>query len=442
MRFPRFLLIACILLCCGEPSRSSINQGTTVSGQDALEKQILHEEEILTNQLHAADQQAHAVASSGDSTATYMVVLAGLVIGAVLFRKALPVLATPFREHDPLCGQESTAPIPVKPDAPSHQEVFSEYLEKFNAQQKIASAKKAAQKPEEPPATNTPVPEPQLILPLETVVVGHVNALDQVSAVRTLFLELNRDSNQAAGQDRLKSLANAVGGLRKGLRISGAYPVGQMASALEALLTKLAAHQENLNASTMRTLAGAIDLLPALCSPGVRSDLASNPVISLLAVDDDAVSRHALTSALKRVWARPDLASDGPEGLRLAETRPYDLVFVDIEMPGMDGFELCSRIHSTPLNQATPVVFVTGHNDLPSRAKSSLAGGLEFLGKPFLTAELTVKALTLVLKRRLQSASQTNAKANPADNSRQNKQTADPQTPVKASLLQPAAATA
>jgi FixJ family two-component response regulator len=49
------------------------------------------------------------------------------------------------------------------------------------------------------------------------------------------------------------------------------------------------------------------------------------------------------------------------------------------------------------------VVFVTSHNDLATRAKSSLAGGLEFLGKPFISSELAVKALTLVIKRRLQA---------------------------------------
>jgi len=121
-----------------------------------------------------------------------------------------------------------------------------------------------------------------------------------------------------------------------------------------------------------------------------------------MAVDDDAVIRHALNAALKRVGARPDLAADGHEGARLAESKRYDLIFVDIEMPEMDGFELCCRIKNTALNPLTPVVFVTSHNDLATRAKSSLAGGLEFLGKPFISSELAVKALTLVIKRRLQ----------------------------------------
>src|SRR2546426_5710002 len=47
-----------------------------------------------------------------------------------------------------------------------------------------------------------------------------------------------------------------------------------------------------------------------------------------------------------------------------------EVVFLDVQMPGMDGFELCSKIRETQLNRSTPVVFVTGMNDFQSRANS------------------------------------------------------------------------
>jgi DNA-binding response OmpR family regulator len=84
----------------------------------------------------------------------------------------------------------------------------------------------------------------------------------------------------------------------------------------------------------------------------------------------------------------------------------YDVIFLDVEMPGMDGFEVCSRIRTTVANRTTPVVFVTRHSDFGSRAKSSLSGGRDLIGKPFLTFELALKALTIVIQRR----SQTNAR--------------------------------
>jgi DNA-binding response OmpR family regulator len=69
----------------------------------------------------------------------------------------------------------------------------------------------------------------------------------------------------------------------------------------------------------------------------------------------------------------------------------------------MDGFELCTRIHATTANRTTPVVFVTRHTDFDVRAKSSLTGARDLIGKPFLTFEVALKALTLVLRRRLQT---------------------------------------
>ena len=69
---------------------------------------------------------------------------------------------------------------------------------------------------------------------------------------------------------------------------------------------------------------------------------------------------------------------------------------------GMDGFTVCSKIRETVLNRTTPVVFVTGHSDFKARTQAALSGGGDLIGKPFLTAEVTVKALTFALRGRLQ----------------------------------------
>jgi CheY-like chemotaxis protein len=51
----------------------------------------------------------------------------------------------------------------------------------------------------------------------------------------------------------------------------------------------------------------------------------------------------------------------------------YDAIFLDVQMPGMDGFETCTKIHGTELNRETPVVFVTCQSDFDARAKSTLS---------------------------------------------------------------------
>jgi len=78
------------------------------------------------------------------------------------------------------------------------------------------------------------------------------------------------------------------------------------------------------------------------------------------------------------------------------------VIFLDVVMPGMDGFEVCSRIRDTVPNHATPVVFVTGRDDFDTRAQMGRNGGSDLMGKPFLTSEITVKALTFALRGRLE----------------------------------------
>jgi CheY-like chemotaxis protein len=88
-------------------------------------------------------------------------------------------------------------------------------------------------------------------------------------------------------------------------------------------------------------------------------------------------------------------------GLQWLKERRFDLVLLDIEMAGMDGFELCRRLRTLPGYQKTPVIYVTSHSDFENRAKSVLSGGDDLISKPVFPMELAVKAVTLLLKRRI-----------------------------------------
>ena len=90
--------------------------------------------------------------------------------------------------------------------------------------------------------------------------------------------------------------------------------------------------------------------------------------------------------------------------LKLLAKHEFDLIFLDVEMPGMDGFELCAQIRGLALHTGTPVIFLTGHSSSENRMHSSMSGGNEFVGKPFIVGDLTVKALTLFIKAQLHLA--------------------------------------
>jgi CheY-like chemotaxis protein len=168
------------------------------------------------------------------------------------------------------------------------------------------------------------------------------------------------------------------------------------------LLKKLLENRKHCTSSTLLTVCTAVDLLKELCVTGVEPDLASNPPIRMLVVDDDPVARRAITCALQMAFEKPESQEGGEGALAAATERLFDLIFLDVQMPGMDGFTVCSKIHETVQNRATPVVFVTGHSDFKARTQAALSGGGDLIGKPFLTAEVTVKALTFALRGRLQ----------------------------------------
>jgi DNA-binding response OmpR family regulator len=77
-------------------------------------------------------------------------------------------------------------------------------------------------------------------------------------------------------------------------------------------------------------------------------------------------------------------------------------VFLDVDMPGMTGYELCAKLRALPQHKKTPVIFVTSLNDFDSRTTSTMSGGNDFICKPFLFTELTVKALIYVLRAKLE----------------------------------------
>lgn len=229
---------------------------------------------------------------------------------------------------------------------------------------------------------------------------------DRLANLRGQVTELARAAGEADQKRVLDELCGLVCAIKETSRVPALQPVWMVACALEGLLTQLSRETSSCNASARRTATAAIDLLQALCVKDLNPNLATDPPVRILAVDDDAISRRAISFALKKAFDRTTLAVNGTTALELATTRAYDVIFLDVEMPDMDGFELCTKIRETAINKAVPIVFVTRHSDFESRAKSSLRGGQDLIGKPYLSFEITVKALTLILGNRLKGVSE------------------------------------
>jgi CheY-like chemotaxis protein len=181
-------------------------------------------------------------------------------------------------------------------------------------------------------------------------------------------------------------------------------PAWQMSSALDVLLERLISKPKELTPSTVRTLASAVDALAEVCVPGIRPDLIITPPMSILAVDDDPLCLRAVVFALEKGGLTPDVCGDGEQAVACSTKKAYDVIFMDIQMPGIDGLEAAQKVRESEKNGDTPVVFVTVRSDFQTRAESSRIGGTDLIAKPFLQFEITVKALTFAMRKRLQLA--------------------------------------
>jgi len=181
------------------------------------------------------------------------------------------------------------------------------------------------------------------------------------------------------------------------------HPLAQVGSAVEALVGGVRENPSLNNPSTHRILTQAADLLDALSHPDVPDDLCDNPPVEVMMVDDDPVSRRLLSAAVERAFLYAECADTPEKALDLACQRLFDAIFLDVRMPGMDGFQLCEKIRTISLNRATPIVFVTSLSDFKTRVQSTLSGAEDFIVKPFTALEVAVKAIVFSLKNRLRN---------------------------------------
>jgi len=115
----------------------------------------------------------------------------------------------------------------------------------------------------------------------------------------------------------------------------------------------------------------------------------------VLIVDDDLSTRETLVAMLEGEDYELLLAKDGIQALQMLEQFQPDLILLDVMMPGMDGFEVCRRIRSTPQHAEVPIIILTALDDRDSLLKGIESGADDFLSKPADRRELTARVRTI-----------------------------------------------
>lgn len=118
------------------------------------------------------------------------------------------------------------------------------------------------------------------------------------------------------------------------------------------------------------------------------------PMSNILIVDDVVENIQVAMNILKEESYEFSFAKNGEDALELLKNSQFDLVLLDIMMPGIDGFEVCIRMKNDPMLMDIPVIFLTAKADIDSLTKSFELGGVDYITKPFHANELLVRVKT------------------------------------------------
>lgn len=251
--------------------------------------------------------------------------------------------------------------------------------------------------------------------PAETVAQFLEYATADMTVIREHCLAFIKGPSTDAGRNNLAALRQRLQALAVGAQKGNCARLALLAGAWEALLTEIERKPSTTSPSILQTLAQAADCLRILINSGSARSMEPVPKAKVLSVDDDEICNQVAITALERANMHADSVMDANAALELLKKSDYDMVLLDINMPGLTGFELCEKLRAIPHHQKTPVIFVTAFNNFENRKQSVLSGGGDLIAKPVSPLELALKVTIHLLKAPPKTVTaQADAKPEPA----------------------------
>lgn len=226
-----------------------------------------------------------------------------------------------------------------------------------------------------------------------------------VSAAQESLCRMRHDVLQLVrGGDNtltLRSLLHSVHHFAGQTSLLNRTALNHVGRAVELLVHTALRNPDRVDPSSVRTLGQSVDFLASLINGQSLSTIPDFDGSRVVIIEDEAPAQDLIIAAMEVVGLAAAGADTPRMGLDLLAQHECDLIFLDINLPEMNGFELCNKVRELELHERTPIVFITGMATFQNRVQSSLSGGNDFVGKPFNVAELGVKALIWILKGRM-----------------------------------------
>jgi DNA-binding NtrC family response regulator len=127
---------------------------------------------------------------------------------------------------------------------------------------------------------------------------------------------------------------------------------------------------------------------------------------NLLVIDDDLNTRQTMDVFFSRHGYEVRCAPNGETGLMFAHEDPPELILLDIRLPDMDGFQVCRRLKEGQKTSHIPVIFISGLDEVVDKVKGFAIGGVDYVTKPFQSAELLARVGTHLALKRVKEALQ------------------------------------
>lgn len=214
------------------------------------------------------------------------------------------------------------------------------------------------------------------------------------AALETLAGDGTNDEAAGALSTQSLALAQAVAPL-------AGHPAQRLAAACVALVKDSRTRAGRIEPTVVTTLKQACETIAALLDPRAFKKMNGPNSPRTLIVDDDKDVVETLDRSLKSADFQASSCTTAEQALDLLKRERFDLVLLDIALPGLSGFDVCAKIRENPANKKIPVIFMTGADSVENRAQSSVKGGDDFVAKPLNIFELGVKASSLVCRRQL-----------------------------------------